>query len=585
MATREQLSAALVKADAAGNTADAKVFADALRAMQAGAPHPPDTSSSSPPPGAVPGSPEYAKWAISEAKAGRGHQLPQVIGSAIPTSQQNYEKALEETRRANFSELSPEEFQKRVKERGVYQPLNPQEIAQNDQLFGFGDELSGAANATAQMLRGKDFGASYQAGADLQNARRDLGIEHGGPLAQAASVVGQLTSLGSAPAVKTAVSTASRIPQWLKDMAGSGATGAVLGGVQGFGSTDGNVNQRLEGAKSGAEAGGLVGTAAPLVIRAVAAPFAKAAQNAAVNAAIKNAPDASELSTVASKMFDTAKNSGVIVKPQAFNNLAHDLVTKANAKDIDPDLDGAAVTVYRRLVEMSQAGAQDPGALSISKIHNLRQKAQDVAFAPDAKPRTRQFAQDVVDGLDSLMTTGNLTGKKSNLLTSGPNAGSLAGDIQLGAISTWARAKKVGLIESALNAAPNYLAGTESGLRSQFKTLLNNKRYRGLWTPVERQALQQVINGGPITRGLRVLGMFRGLGGVTIGGAIGGPAMAIAGGVAGAAGRKLTEAAAERAAERAAKIVATPNVPLPRPGGLRIPNTLVPLLAARQQGQ
>lgn len=35
MATIEQLSAALVKADAAGNTADAKVFADALRALKA----------------------------------------------------------------------------------------------------------------------------------------------------------------------------------------------------------------------------------------------------------------------------------------------------------------------------------------------------------------------------------------------------------------------------------------------------------------------------------------------------------------------------------------------------------------------
>ena len=34
MATLEQLSAALVKADAAGNAADAKVFADAIRQMQ-----------------------------------------------------------------------------------------------------------------------------------------------------------------------------------------------------------------------------------------------------------------------------------------------------------------------------------------------------------------------------------------------------------------------------------------------------------------------------------------------------------------------------------------------------------------------
>jgi anti-sigma factor RsiW len=35
MATLEQLSAALIKADAAGNTADAKTFADAIRQMKA----------------------------------------------------------------------------------------------------------------------------------------------------------------------------------------------------------------------------------------------------------------------------------------------------------------------------------------------------------------------------------------------------------------------------------------------------------------------------------------------------------------------------------------------------------------------
>jgi hypothetical protein len=583
MASLEQIGSALKKAAAAGDEPAARALAKAYKQMAGAAPAAQAAISASPPPGAVPGSREYADWAAARARG--GNALPPVIGSEIPDNQQGYDAALEGVRQADYPQIPTGQFQQKVKDAGVYQPLNPQEIVQNDQLLGFGDEISGLAGALAQGTMGHNPRQSYDALQKLQEARRNLGIEQNGIGGQAASVVGSLTSIGAAPGVKTAVNTASRIPQWLKDMAASGTTGAVLGGVQGFGSTDGDVNQRLEGAKSGAEAGGIVGTAAPLVIRAVAAPFAKAAQNAAVNAAIKNAPDASELSSVASKMFDTAKNSGVIVKPQAFNNLAHDLVTKANAKDIDPDLDGAAVTVYRRLVEMSQAGAQDPGALSISKIHNLRQKAQDVAFAPDAKPRTRQFAQDLVDGLDSLMTTGNLTGKPSNLLTSGPNAGSLAGDIQLGAISTWARAKKVGLIESALNAAPNYLSGTESGLRSQFKTLLNNKRYRALWTPVERHALQQVVNGGPITRALRVLGMFRGLAGVTIGGAIGGPAMAVAGGVAGAAGRKLTEAAAERAAERAAKIVATPNVPLPRPGGLRIPNTLVPLLAARQQGQ
>jgi len=50
MATLEQLSAALVKADAAGNAADAKAFADAIRQMQAAAPAPVATPAAAPAP-------------------------------------------------------------------------------------------------------------------------------------------------------------------------------------------------------------------------------------------------------------------------------------------------------------------------------------------------------------------------------------------------------------------------------------------------------------------------------------------------------------------------------------------------------
>ncbi|HQT19419.1 MAG TPA: hypothetical protein PLN67_18625, partial [Acidovorax defluvii] len=44
MATLEQLSAALIKADAAGNAADAKVFADEIRRIRATPAAPAETS-------------------------------------------------------------------------------------------------------------------------------------------------------------------------------------------------------------------------------------------------------------------------------------------------------------------------------------------------------------------------------------------------------------------------------------------------------------------------------------------------------------------------------------------------------------
>jgi hypothetical protein len=250
-------------------------------------------------------------------------------------------------------------------------------------------------------------------------------------------------------------------------------------------------------------------------------------------------------------------------------------------------LDGPAWTVYERVIQLAKDGFSDPANLSLSKLHNLRQKAQDVAFDQASKPRTKQFAQDVVDGIDSMIQTlkpADMTGP-ANLLGNGKNAGNTL----LDGISTWAKAKKVGLIESAINASDNYLAGKESGLRSQFKTLLNGKKTKNLWTPIERKALQDVINGTLPVKALRTLGIFRGFAAAGIGGGLGsvfGPVGSAAGtalgGAAGLAARQFTESAASGAANRAAKIVATPNLTVPGRANIRVPSTLLPLLPSRQ---
>lgn len=579
MATLEQIGTALKKAAAAGDTNAATTLARAYKSMQTQAKPVDDSAPSGPP-----GSREYADWAARQARAGKA--LPMIEGSGTPTNQQSYDAALEGVRQADFADQAPAAFAEKAK--SALPALNPQEIAQNDQLFGFGDELAGVAGGIGQAVRGKDFGASYDAWQKLQEARRNLGIEQGGIPAQAGSIVGQLTSLGASAPASVAVKAASRIPQVIKDIASSTTTGGIMGGVQGFGSTDGNFNQRLEGAKQGAIAGASVGAVAPVAIRAVAAPFERAAQTAAVNAAIKNAPDASDLSSVASQMFKSSKSSGVGVAPQRFGTVAKQLADDAIAKDIDKDLDGPAWTVYERVIQLAKDGFADPANLSLSKLHNLRQKAQDVAFDPASKNRTKQFAQDVVDGIDNMWSTlkpSDITGP-TNLIGNGKDAANTL----LDAISTWAKAKKVGLIESAMGSAENYLAGKESGLRSQFKTLLNSPKTKNLWNTTERKALQDVINGTLPVRALRTLGIFRGFAAAGVGGGLGsvfGPLGSAAGtalgGAAGLAARQFTENAASGAAQRAAKIVATPNVPVFNPAARRIPSTLLPLLPSRQR--
>lgn len=76
MATLAQIAAALKQADAAGNTEDARKLAQAYRTLQAQQTAAPAAPTDGPPAGAVPGSKEYAAWAVEQAKAGK--VLPQV---------------------------------------------------------------------------------------------------------------------------------------------------------------------------------------------------------------------------------------------------------------------------------------------------------------------------------------------------------------------------------------------------------------------------------------------------------------------------------------------------------------------------
>lgn len=572
MATLDQIGAALKNAAAAGDTAAATKLAAAYRQMQ---------QSMVAPAQGPPGSQAYAQWAIQQAKAGQ--PLPQIEGSAIPTPQQGYDSALESVRQAEFPQIPPDQFQQKTKAAGVFQPLNPQEIAQNDQLFGFGDEIAGGANALAAGLQGHDMGQSYSAFQKLQQARRDLGAEQS-PLGGAASVVGQLTSLGAAAPVAAAAKTVTGfIPRALqvgKDMATSGTTGAVMGGVQGFGSANGDIGQRLEGAKQGAVAGGLVGAAAPVVARLVAAPLSAIAKNNAINAAIKNAPDAGDLRNISGQMFKAVDNSGVTVDTNKFSKFVNDLATQAKKDRINPTLDPKAYAAHEELINALGDVQSNGGALTVSDLHTLRQIAQRAAVSSEG--RDGMFSQRIVDGLDKFVTTPGVLNFPPNRLASGQTMST--GNQLLGAIATWGRASKVGLIEDAVKAAQNYPSGVESGLRAQFKSLLNNRSTNRLFTEVERQAMQKVTRGGATVSALRILGMFKGLSGATLGGMFGGPLGAAAGLAMGAGGRKITEMTTEAAAQRAANVVATPNLHMRVPGpiNIRVPYSTLPLLPSRQ---
>lgn len=422
------------------------------------------------------------------------------------------------------------------------------------------------------MVQGGDAG-QYQD--EFKTADEELRAKTGGART-AGNVTGSVAAL--APLGATALGgrllgTVGTLPQRL--IAG-GASGSLLSGA--------------DTAARGGDAGDIgtsmaVGAGLGMVFPTLGAVKNKVgqgmAQRSATTAAIKNAPNATDLKATASALFENSRAANAGVNADTFKNFAAGLVQKATKADIDPDLDGEALAVYRRMVEMVNEAGQ-AGGVSLARLHNLRQIAQGVAVEAK-KPRTKTFAGDIVDGLDDLI--GSL--KPAQMVGQG---GKQAANDMLEGIGTWARAKKLAIIEEAITQAEFQPSGVTNGLRLKFQAILRNQKTRSLFNQAELAELKRVANGGVIDNVARLLGKFGfGLGnngnnvvGGSIGLALGGlPGMAI-----GSAARKGSEILTTRAAERAAKAVATPNLPVlskgAAPKGL-LPPALLPLELTRKR--
>lgn len=473
-----------------------------------------------PPEGLRPGTREYADWAAQQARA--GNKLPQVSDPAFTQTQS--------------SVLDP--FVQGV-------------------TFGFGDEMRGAVQGGLAALQGGDFGSVYDQTVDesrnaLSHEREvnpigSFAAEVAGAIPTGMAAGGQLVGRGTTLGTRA--------------LTGLGV-GAGQGAAYGAGAADEN---KAAGALTGAAVGGAVGAAAPFIGNAIAQRGQNAAQNRATNAAIKGAPSADELKAAASSMFQQVDNSGVSLDPNDFAVQIQRMANKATSSLIDRELDAPVWRVYQIMADRVGAASNAGRGLTLGELHNFRQIAQDVAVNA-GKGRTARFANQIVDDLDDLI--GNL---KPHQLIGGTGADK--GNMLLRGISTWSRARKVGLIESAIYKAQNQASGLENGLRVQFRQLIQNPKTRRLFSQAELDAIQGVVRGSAISNISKLLGKF-GFGtgnasnmlGGTIGfgagsmsplGPLGGVLMAGGGTLA----RKASEALTGKAANRAAQVVATPNVP------------------------
>lgn len=236
MATIEELSAALLKADAAGNTADAKVFADALRTLKAQGE---GAVSETPPAGAKPGSREYADWAAAASRA--GIKLPQV------------------------SDLSPKFAPER--------DSSALDLFAQGATLGWGDELRGVVQGGIAAAQGGDFDATYKSTVDQARNAIDYQRKENPVGSLAAEIGGGVaTSIAAAPAAGlVGLGNAARtLPMWQQILRG-GAIAIPGGAVYGAGASGDSLEERGSGALAGAGFGAVGGAVAPVVMRGVGA--------------------------------------------------------------------------------------------------------------------------------------------------------------------------------------------------------------------------------------------------------------------------------------------------------------------------
>lgn len=222
----------------------------------------------------------YEVEAPDEATALSAFQ--QQMGSAPQSNDQRYTQALDAVRQSQFPDFTDDQFAAVANQQ--FAPSDFNDVTAGAQLFGFDDEIGSALGALGSQVRqwtgggGPGFGEAFGQYQELNNARQNLGKEQmGEPAALAGEVLGGATIFGPARAAGGAImplfgagaANASAVaPSTLRTAVTGLGTGAGMGALYGFGSTEGGLPERGAGALVGGTVGGVTGAAAPYVVNA-----------------------------------------------------------------------------------------------------------------------------------------------------------------------------------------------------------------------------------------------------------------------------------------------------------------------------
>lgn len=231
-------------------------------------------------------------------------------------------------------------------------------------------------------------------------------------------------------------------------------------------------------------------------------------QNSGQAATLAKIPSTADVKKAASAAYKAADDAGVIIKPEAVQNLNQGIKSDLAEFGYHPNLQPKIATVLNELDRISAPTVDDVGNavgqnITSKQIQILRRMANAARLSNDQSEQA--LGKQIVSKLDSFME-----GIGPNDVLQG-NSAQAAEGLQKGA-QLWKQYRKAQQIETAASKADLNAAASGSGgniantTRQAIKNILNNPKALAGFTEDEISQMNEIVRGGKMTNALRLIG-------------------------------------------------------------------------------
>lgn len=240
---------------------------------------------------------------------------------------------------------------------------------------------------------------------------------------------------------------------------------------------------------------GRVATSA--VIGGALAPVPALAGRVAENRQVKKlvdkaAPSFEALRERAGKLYAKVDEAGVTLRPRFVESLNQRIAKVADDIGFDEGIHPKVASALKRF-------QGEAGQLRFGDLEKARRVMGSAAksIEPDERRIASQLIDTIDDAIENLKPGHAATGDVSKISKQLTEAREL-----------WSRAKKSEVIQEVMEKANNQASGFENGLRTQLRSVLNNKRKLRGFNKEEIAAMKQVVNGTKTSNFMKFFGKF-----------------------------------------------------------------------------